>query len=99
MDFEALKADKLKQDPDFVFDPEIEEFMKEVDEQHIEKWFGDNVETWLFDPIDKVISSYVMANPQNIEKFEVLDDNDLNLLAVIYHNTDGSFQGVQKLFG
>lgn len=82
VDFEALKADKLKQDPDFVFDPEIEEFMKEVDEQRIEKWFGDNVETWLFDPIDKVISSYVMANPQNIEKFEVLDDNDLNLLAL-----------------
>ena len=34
----------------FVFDPEIEKIMKEVDEQHIEKWFGENVETWLFDP-------------------------------------------------
>lgn len=82
VDFEALKADKLKRDPDFVFDPEIEELMKEVDEQHIEKWFGDNVETWLFDPIDKVISSYVMANPQNIEKIEALDDNDLCFLSL-----------------
>ena len=40
----------MQQDPDFVFDPEIEKIMKEVDEQYIEKWFGENVETWLFDP-------------------------------------------------
>lgn len=82
IDFEALKADKLKRDPDFAFAPEIEKFMETVDEQHIEKWLGDNVENKLFDPIEKIITASVMVNPQKIETIEVLGENDLNNLAL-----------------
>ncbi|MDY2595827.1 MAG: DUF4238 domain-containing protein [Oliverpabstia sp.] len=82
VDFEALKQEKLEQDPDFQFDPEIEKFMKEVDEQYIEKWFAENVETWLFDPIDKIITKFVMSNPSTLTVQEVLDDLELNSLAL-----------------
>lgn len=82
VDFEALKKDKLEQDPNFMFDPEIEEIMKEVDQQHIEKWFGENVETWLFDPIEKIISTYVMTNPQKLEIVDVVQDTDLDYLSL-----------------
>lgn len=60
VDFDTLKREKLEQDPDFKFNPEIEQIMQTIDVQHIEHWFGQNVETWLFDPIDKIISTYVM---------------------------------------
>lgn len=82
VDFQELKADIIKQNPDFVLDSEVERLMNEIDEQHIEKWFGDNVETWLFDPIDKIISTYVMANPTNIEKIEVVTEDNLNFLSL-----------------
>ena len=82
IDFEALKADKMQQDPDFVFEPEIEKIMKEVDEQHIEKWFGENVETWLFDPIDTIISTFVMSNPAKLNVTEVISEKNLDYLSL-----------------
>jgi len=82
IDFEALKAEKLQQDPDFVFDPEIEKIMKEVDEQHIEKWFGENVETWLFDPIDTIISTFTMTNPVKLKTVEAISEKNLNYLSL-----------------
>ena len=82
VDFEALKADKLKEDPDFIFDPEIEKIMKEVDEQHIEKWFGSNVETWLFDPIEFIISTFTMTNPEKLNSIEVLSEKNLDFLSL-----------------
>lgn len=82
VDFESLKADKLKEDPDFVFDPEIEKIMKEIDEQHIENWFGENVETWLFDPIDSIISTFTMSNPKKLNTIEALSEKDMNYLSL-----------------
>lgn len=82
VDFESLKADKLKEDPDFVFDPEIEKIMKEIDEQHIENWFGENVETWLFDPIDSIISTFTMSNPEKLNTIEALSEKDMNYLSL-----------------
>lgn len=67
IDFNALKKKKMEQDPDFKIDPEIEQLLEANDEQYIEHWFSQNVETWLFNPIDKIISKYVMANPQNLK--------------------------------
>lgn len=74
VDFGALKQEILERDPDFQFDSEMEQLLKEVDEQHIEHWFAENVETWLFDPIDKIISSYTMCNPQQLKSISVIDD-------------------------
>ncbi len=70
IDFEALKAEKLQQDPDFVFDPEIE------------KWFGENVETWLFDPIDTIISTFTMTNPVKLKTVEAISEKNLNYLSL-----------------
>lgn len=55
------------------FDPEMEQIMQTIDVQHIEHWFGQNVETWLFNPVSKIISTYVMANPKNIENKLAID--------------------------
>ena len=82
VDFESLKADKLKEDPDFVFDPEIEKIMKEIDEQHIENWFGKNVETWLFDPIDSIISTFIMSNPKKLNTIEALSEKNMDYLSL-----------------
>ena len=82
IDFEALKADKMQQNPNFVFDPEIEKIMKEMDQQHIEKWFGENVETWLFDPIDTIISTFVMTNSAKLNVTEVISEKNLNYLSL-----------------
>lgn len=82
VDFEALKQEKLKQDPEFVIDPEIEAMMAQVDEQHIEHWFAENVETWLFDPIEKIITAYTMSNPAKIKEIEVLDEFNMDCLAL-----------------
>lgn len=75
VDFEALKKEFFESNPDFEYDPEMEELLKEIDEQHIEHWFAENVETWLFDPIDKIISFYTMCNHQNINNVLVIDDS------------------------
>lgn len=82
VDFDALKREKLEQDPDFEFDPEMEQVMQTIDVQHIEHWFGQNVETWLFDPINKIISTYVMANPKNIENMVAMTDDDMNHISL-----------------
>lgn len=57
------------------FDPEMEQIMQTIDVQHIEHWFGQNVETWLFNPVSKIISTYVMANPKNIENKLAMTDS------------------------
>jgi hypothetical protein len=54
----------------------MEQIMQTIDVQHIEHWFGQNVETWLFDPINKIISTYVMANPKNIENMVAKTDEE-----------------------
>lgn len=82
IDFEELKKEKLEQDPTFKVDTEIEALMSQIDEQHIEHWFGQNVETWLFNPIDKVVSSYVMANPQKLHEINIFSDQEMNYLSL-----------------
>lgn len=82
VDFEALKQDKLAEEPDFKFAPEIEEAMKTIDIQHIEHWFGNNVETWLFNPISKITSTYVMANPNMMDELLVLSEDDMNYISL-----------------
>ena len=60
----------------------LKKIMKEVDEQHIEKWFGENVETWLFDPIDTIISTFVMTNPAKLNVTEVISEKNLDYLSL-----------------
>ncbi len=82
VDFEVLKKEKMEQDPDFEFDPEIEQIMETIDVQHIEHWFGENVETWLFNPISKIISTYVMANPEKLDNLLVMTEDDMNHISL-----------------
>lgn len=56
--------------------------MQTIDVQHIEHWFGQNVETWLFNPISKIISTYVMANSKNIENIVTMTDDDMNHISL-----------------
>lgn len=72
----------LEHDPEFQVDSEMEKLMGQVDEQHIEHWFGQNVETWLFEPINKVITTYVMSNPASLDKIQVLNENNMNYLSL-----------------
>lgn len=82
VDFESLKQEMLENDPDFQYDPEMEQLLEQVDEQHIEHWFAENVETWLFDPIDKIISTYILCNPQKMESMVVIDDSTRAFLSL-----------------
>lgn len=82
VDFDALKNEILEDNPEFKFDPEIEEALQHIDRQHIEHWFGQNVETWLFNPIDKIITTYTMCNPQKINLIEVLTNDEMNFLSL-----------------
>ena len=82
VDFDALKNEILEQEPDFKFDPEMEKLLKEIDEQHIEHWFGQNVETWLFDPLDKISTLYTMSNPQILNSIEVLSAKNMNYISL-----------------
>ena len=72
----------LEKDPAFQYDPEMEQLLKQVDEQHIEHWFAENVETWLFDPIDRIISSYTMCNPKKMKDMIVIDDSTRAFLSL-----------------
>ena len=72
----------MEHNPDFRMEPEIENLIAEVDEQHIEHWFGQNVETWLFEPISKVITTYTMANPESIGEIQILTDDNMNYLSL-----------------
>lgn len=82
VDFEELKKEVLEHNPDFRMEPEIENLMAEVDEQHIEHWFGQNVETWLFEPISKVITTYTMANAESLGKMQILSDDNMDYLSL-----------------
>lgn len=82
IDFDALKKEILEQDPDFEFDPEIEKLLQEIDEQHIEHWFGENIETWLFNPLDKVSTLYTMTNPKILNSIDVLSDENMNYISL-----------------
>lgn len=82
VDFEALKKDVLEENPEIVFDSEIEEIIENLDKQHLEHWFGQNIETWLFNPIDRIITTYTMCNPQKIDTVPVLTDMDMNCLSI-----------------
>lgn len=82
VDFEELKQEKIEEDFNFQFDPEIEEIIKTIDIQHIEHWFGENVETWLFNPISKISSTYNMANPKKLNTLSVLTDDEMNYISL-----------------
>lgn len=58
------------------FVPKINTDNGEVD------WFGQNVETWLFNPISKIISTNVMANSKNIENIVTMTDDDMNHISL-----------------
>lgn len=82
VDFDALKNEILEQEPDFEFDPEMEKLLQEIDEQHIEHWFGQNVETWLFDPLDKISTLYTMSNPQILNSIDVLNEENMDYISL-----------------
>lgn len=82
VDFDELRADILAENPEFEFDPEMDDLINSLDKQHIEHWFGQNIETWLFNPIEKIITSYIMCNPQNIDSVQVLSDAEMNYLSI-----------------
>lgn len=82
VDFEALRNDVESKNPDFAFDPEMDKLMKEIDPQHLEHFFAQNVETYLFDPIPQVITSYVMFNPDKRLQIEILNDDQMNKISM-----------------
>lgn len=82
VDFDALKEEVLQENPEFIFDSEIEEIIQNIDKQHIEHWFGQNVETWLFNPINSIITTYTMCNPQKVDTVSVLTDMEMNYLSL-----------------
>lgn len=84
VDFDALKQSVLDENPSFLFDPEIEDIAKSIDKQHIEHWFGQNVEIWLFNPIDRIITFYTMCNPGKINTVSVLTDSELDCLSLYF---------------
>lgn len=81
VDFDALKNEILEKEPDFEFDPEMEKLVQEIDEQYIEHWFGQNVETWMFDPLDKISTLYTMSNPQILNSIEVLNEENMDYIS------------------
>ena len=82
VDFEAIEKELIEVMPDYKFDSEVTEFLQQADEQHIEHWFGQNVETWLFDPLEKILMLFTMSNPNNINSMVVLDELDMNLISL-----------------
>lgn len=82
IDFNKLKADFKESNPKCEYDPEMEKLIEEIDEQHVEHWFGENVETWLFDPLDKILVSYSMGNPKYLEQINVLDNVEMDFISL-----------------
>lgn len=82
VDFEAINADIIAHDPTFKFDPEIEKELESLDVQHLEHWFGNHVETWLFDPIEKIINIFTMCNPKALPTMNVLTENAMDHIAL-----------------
>ena len=82
IDFYAIKNDILESNPNFSFDPIIEKQIQTLDPQHIEHWFANNVEDWLFKPIDKIITTYTMYTPSHIESIPVLTETEINYLSL-----------------
>ena len=82
IDFGKLREDIIEKDPEFEFDSETDEIIQSIDEQYIEHWFGENVEAWLFNPIDSIISSYAMCNPQKINSVSVLTEIEMDHLSM-----------------
>ena len=82
IDFNALMKELLEQNPQCQFDPQVEQMLKETDEQYLEHWFGDNVETWLFDPIEKIIMLYTMSNPKRLNIVQVLTDAEMDHISL-----------------
>lgn len=82
VDFNAINQEILEINPEYTIDPEIERFIHEIDEQHLEHWFGQNVETWLFDPLDKIITRFVMTNPKILKSIDVLSEEDMDYISL-----------------
>lgn len=82
VDFLALKKDISEKDPNFSFDPIIDEQIQLLGDQHIEHWFAENVEDWLFDPIDKIVTTYTMYTPAHIESVPVLTEMEMSCLSL-----------------
>ncbi len=59
VDFDEL-IDEAKEEG-LSIDNEIIELTKEVDKQHLEHVFANNVETSMYNPFDKIIASYIMT--------------------------------------
>lgn len=82
VDFDAINQEILENNPEYVLDPDIEQLMHKIDEQHLEHWLGRNVETWLFDPLDRIISNFVMTNPNILKSVDVLSEEDMNYISL-----------------
>ncbi len=82
VDFGILRKEILEVNPESVFDLELEDIIQSIDEQHIEHWFGENVESWLFNPIDRIITTYTMCNPQKLNSVSVLTDMEMDYLSM-----------------
>ena len=54
VDFDSIRYDQKKEHQNFEFPESIKESIKVMDEQHIEHFYGNTVETTLFAPIKKI---------------------------------------------
>lgn len=77
VDFQKLKEDILRDKPDFEFDPEMEKIMQEIDPQHMEHFFADKIESYLFDAVANIIAKYTMTNTNKLLETEVFGEYDI----------------------
>ena len=56
--------------------------MQEIDTQHIEHFFAENVETFLFDSVAQITSTYMMANPVRLLEMEILNDEQMDKISL-----------------
>lgn len=82
VDFEQLRKKAEEKDPNFKIDPEMEKLMQEIDTQHIEHFFAENVETFLFDSVAQITSTYMMANPVRLLEMEILNDEQIDKISL-----------------
>lgn len=80
VDFDSIRHDQKKENQLFEFPESIKESIKAMDQQHIEHFYGNTVETTLFNPIKKIINQFVMCNPKCIN--HILNEKEMDDLSL-----------------
>lgn len=82
VDFDSIKQDQKENSSLYEYPEEVDEALKEIDEQHIEHFYGNIVETTLFKPIKTIITQFVMCNPARLGQLPVLSEREMDDLSL-----------------